>query len=1113
MFHGANGRCRRSGVLVFVAGLVMTTLSAIVATAPAASAAPGAISTVAGGGIGDGYPASRAFMGRPVSLGVDGAGNIFVADEQLSVVRKVATDGVITTVAGIAGVSGFAGDGGPATKALLDSPSAVAVDGAGRLYIADQVADRVRRVDTNGIITTIAGNGSTDFGPDGGLATAGGMYPPTALTFDPAGNLLVGAYDRVLRIDASGHRTTIAGGGSPADGLGDGGPATAAALSGIQGLGYGPDGTLFISDQNNQRIRKVSPGGIMTTAAGDGNYNDSGDGGPAVEAEIAQPVGLAVDSLGNVSFAEGSFRIRRISPTGIITTFAGTGDFAVDDHGDGGPATSAHVDTPAGLAVDASRTVFFTQASYNKSHSRVRKVTTDGVISAVAGGGFGDGDPATAAFLGIGGFNPQGGLRWQGGSYYLATPLVGRVRRVGPDGVISTVAGGGSPDDGLGDGGPATAASLDPQGVAPTNGDLFIADCGNNRVRRVDPAGNISTVAGGGSPADGLGDGGPATAAQLDCPTGLLVVPAGTPVPAGTMYVTACNAFSHGDDPANARVRKIDPSGTITTVAGTGVAGFNGDGLAATATQFDCPSDVALDPAGNLLVADSNNNRIRRIEGTTGLVSTVAGDGTNGYGKDGVAATSTPVNNPTGLAFDAGGRMIVAESSHARVRVVNTAGIISTVAGTGVPGLSGDGGPATQATLYGPSKVTVDGSGNILVADSINNRVRQMDAGTPVVPAAGECGGVVTQNLTLTHDVGPCPAGVDGMVVGADNVTVNLNGHSIVGPGPGMDTGANAGIRLTQRSGVTVTGGRVTGFDAGVALIGSSSNTVSKLQVVKNVAPLVTPNGFEGSEFGDGIVLMYSGSNKIDANTVDSNGVFDGIGLLGLGTNDNQITNNIVSNVVGDGRRGTPGIGIGIDISPFLDLTLPGRGNSLHGNNVIGNEVRNNFTNGISMQSNIGATVAHNVVHDNGLKNPFPGNGIGVVHNARAEANLNDVIQFNDVHGNAGDGLNLIGDHNQINNNTVKDNARLKPDSFDIHELDFDPTTFEPSCLANVWSNNHWGKAGINPPCIAGSAPSHGPHASGHAATAPDTSASTDPGSPRHLSTSDANLGHKLTGQ
>jgi hypothetical protein len=496
----------------------------------------------------------------------------------------------------------------------------------------------------------------------------------------------------------------------------------------------------------------------------------------------------------------------------------------------------------------------------------------------------------------------------------------------------------------------------------------------------------------------------------------------------------------------------------------------------------------------------------------TATIETVAGTGVSGQTGDGGPATAAEIVHPRGIAIAPGGGFVFADAFGYTVRRVWPNGTITTVAGTGVPGSAGDGGPATSAQLFGPGQVTVDGAGNVLVDDTNNARIRMVVAGTATTPPPGQCGAVVAQSIKLQKDIGPCPAGVDGMVVGANNIKIDLNGHSIAGPGAGKDDGSHAAIRLTGRSGVTVTNGAVTGFDAGVALIGSSSNTLSKLTVKENVAPLITPNGFEGSEFGDGIVLMFSAGNTIDGNTVDANGVFDGIGLLGLGTDHNSITNNKVTNVVGDGRQGTQGIGIGIDVSPFLDLTLPGRGGSLHGNNITGNNVHDNWTNGISVQSNIGAEIANNNIQNNGLNNPYPGHGLGVVHNARADANIKDNIHDNLIRGNGGDGFNLIGDQNTIRNNNITGNAVKDSTAFDMHEVDFDPTTFLPSCLSNVYSGNHYGPAGVSPDCIAGSSTTT-VKGKPKPTNAPDNSALTDPGSPRRLGQSDADLGHKATGQ
>ena len=1084
-------RMPKVGLVLFGAVVMVAGMSVPAGSAPLPA---GNIATIAGGGVGDGGPATAATMFFPTGVAVDAAGDVFIADSDGHAVREVTPNGVISTVAGN-GEPGFLGDGGPATKASINFPSAVAVDGAGNLYIATTPDNRIRRVGTNGIITTIAGNGTNVPAPNGTLATASGMVAPGALAFDKAGNLLEGELFLVRRIDGQGRITTIVGGGNPPDGLGDNGPATAAAVSGVTGLAEDSGGNLYISDQNNQRIRKVNSSGIITTIAGDGNYGFSGDGGPAATAEIGNPSGLAIDSSGDLFFGDNSNDIREIDAAGNIHTFAGNGTFT--NSGDGGPATSAGVLNPNAVAFGAGA-LYIAEGGGPISNSQVRKVQ-NGIITRVAGGAVGDGDPGPSAHLSF-----PIGVRFAGSDLYIGDQFDNRVRKLDSAGVISTVAGGGTPK-GLGDGGPATSARLNqPKGVAlAPSGAFFIADCGNNRVREVSPTGTISTVAGGGRPADGVGDGGPATSARLSCPTGLLLAPPGSPYPPGTLFITDC-ASGNGGGVTASRIREVDTSGNISTFAGTGVAGFNGDGLAATATQLNCPSDVAMDPAGDLLVADAGNNRVRKIDQSSGLVSTVAGNGATGFGGDGVSATLVPVNGPTGLALDGGGDLLIAESQHARVRLVNPAGTIRTIAGTGVPGFSGDGGPATQATLSGPAQVTVDAAGDVVFSDANNSRVREVAAGVPATPPPGRCGEVITASTTLHADVGPCPAGTDGIIVGADNITVNLGGHRVIGPGVGADTGGSAGIRIAQHAGDTVTGGTVSGFDAGIALIGASKNTISHMTVQNNVAALSTPNGFEGSEFGDGIILFFSGGNKIDSDTVSANGPFDNVGLLGLGTDNNTISNNTIRNSVGDGMQGNQGVGFGIDLSPFADLTLPGRGGSLHGNNIVNNEVRGNYTSGISSQSNVGATIAHNIVIGNGLKNPFPGNGIGVQHNARATPNLMDTIQANTIHGNGGNGIALIGDQNRITDNVSTGNALLAANSFDMKETDHDPTTFKPSCLSNVWANNRWGDAGVFPPCVAGTG------GSSAATPAAAAAATSDPTSPRQLTPADRGIGAKL---
>jgi uncharacterized protein (TIGR03437 family) len=349
---------------------------------------------------------------------------------------------IITTVAGN-GNYGFSGDGGPATSASLNSPYDVAVDAFGNLYIADTFNSRIRKVSASGIITTVAGNGNNDFSGDGGQATFASLGRPEGVAVDASGNL-------------------------------------------------------FIADTENNRIRKVSPNGVITTVAGNGNYGFSGDGGPAASASLDFPKGVVVDAFGNLFTADSlNWRVRKVSANGVITTVAGGGTASP---GNGGPATSASL-TPLGVAVDVSGNLFIVGSDY-----RVWKVSPSGIITTVAGnglGGFsGDGGPATSATL-----STSGGIAVDAsGNLFIGDTFNLRVRKVSTSGIITTVAGGGT--NGLGDDGPATAAFVDgPYGLGlDASGNLFIAE-GDGRIREVLELGSTtlpapSITAGGIVPAD-----------------------------------------------------------------------------------------------------------------------------------------------------------------------------------------------------------------------------------------------------------------------------------------------------------------------------------------------------------------------------------------------------------------------------------------------------------------------------------------------------------------------------------------------------------------------------------------------------------------------------------
>jgi len=340
------------------------------------------ITTVAGAGNvgigGDGGPATQARLYEPVGVAIGADGSIYIADTVNSRVRRVGPDGIITTVAGGGSpVYPSIGDGGPATQAQLYQPGGVAIAADGSIYIADTYNSRVRRVGPDGIITTVAGNGSNGFGGDGGLATKAQLYYPFGVAIGVDGSIYIAdSYNsRVRRVGPDGIITTVAGGGSPVyPSIGDGGPATQARLYGPTGIAIGVDGSIYIADTSNYRVRRVGPDGIITTVAGTGRWGFSGDGSPATQAEVHSPRGVTLGADGSIYIADTSnFRIRRVGTDGIITTVAGSvvcGYYIKCFSGDGGPATQAQLWYPSGVAIGADGSLY-TADTYN---SRVRRV-------------------------------------------------------------------------------------------------------------------------------------------------------------------------------------------------------------------------------------------------------------------------------------------------------------------------------------------------------------------------------------------------------------------------------------------------------------------------------------------------------------------------------------------------------------------------------------------------------------------------------------------------------------------------------------------------------------------------------------------------------------------
>jgi hypothetical protein len=332
----------------------------------ASAAGTGTISTIAGSDsfgdfTGDGGPAPAAALNEPLGVAVMPDGGYLIADAGNDRVRRVFPDGTIKTVAGT-GWFGDSGDGGPATAASFKDPIGVAVLPDGSFLIADAGAGRVRRVSPTGIITTVAGNGTRGFSGDGGPATAAEIFDPNGLAVMPDGGFLIADGDYVVRrVFPDGTITTVAGTGVQGF-SGDGGPATAAQLNLPYSVAVTPDGGFLIADSGNRRVRRVSPTGIITTVAGTGVQGSSGDGGAATAAQLNDPTGLATTPDGGFLIADffGN-RVRRVSPTGVITTVAGTGALAVLRNGDGGPATAANIDLPFAVALTPSGGFVFSE--------------------------------------------------------------------------------------------------------------------------------------------------------------------------------------------------------------------------------------------------------------------------------------------------------------------------------------------------------------------------------------------------------------------------------------------------------------------------------------------------------------------------------------------------------------------------------------------------------------------------------------------------------------------------------------------------------------------------------------------------------------------------------
>lgn len=592
----------------------------------------GTVATIAGtvgqtGGT-DGRGAAARFN-YPTDIAVDAAGVVYVADAGNNTIRKILQDGTVTTWAGAVGQAGS--DNGSVSKARFNGPNGLAFDAQGNLYVVDSWNCTIRKITPTGMVSTIAGKA-------GGWGYADGVGPtaqfngPTAIAIDAAGILYVtDGSNTIRRITADGTVTTFAGAawqGGEVDGA-----AAIARFNGPTGIVADKSGNVYVSDTYGNTLRKISPDGKVSTIAG--SRTPGSKDGVGAAASFTSPNRLAIDGAGNLYVTSETSAIRRIDVSAMVTTWAGASS---EPGSTDGPALSARLNFPNGLVVDKAGSIFIA----DQDNSTVRKIDASGNVTTLAGSvgvwGWADGIGQAAQFNGVGSVAvaPDGNVF--ASEYYGNT-----IRKITPDGKVTTFAGAAVAGDNR-DGAGTDARFNAPNFItADQGGTLYVADYGNNTIRKISPTGIVSTFAGSGRPGSADGKG---AEASFNGPNSIAIDEG------GNLFVT---------DSVNNTIRKITPSGVVSTLAGFAGATGSADGAGKSA-RFSYPWGIALDRKGNLYVADSNNNAIRKVS-SAGVVTTVAG----GAGQYANVVGKWPVQiaYPISVAFDAQRNRMLVTAPHA----------------------------------------------------------------------------------------------------------------------------------------------------------------------------------------------------------------------------------------------------------------------------------------------------------------------------------------------------------------------------------------------------------------------------------------------------------------